>query len=71
MAKEPAKMSWAELAQEMHKRPDTFDHLMAWAEMERRRSRYMVISAFAAAVSAVFSAVAAIVAAIVAGHGRR
>ena len=45
MAKKASKMTAAEIAQEMQKRADSLDHLRARAELERRRSRYMMISA--------------------------
>jgi hypothetical protein len=64
-------MSAAELAQEMWKRADSLDHLMARAEVERRRSRYMMISAIATAVSATCAAIAAIVATYVAYRAGR
>jgi len=47
------------------------DHLRALAEMERRRTRYMLISAIATSVSAMGAAIAAIAAAIVAARGGR
>jgi hypothetical protein len=71
MAKKLEDMTYAELAQELYKRPDSLDHLMAKAEMARRAAvqaerngRIMLasvivagVSAFAAMLSAIFSAV--------------
>ena len=37
MAKHPSQMTEAELAQDMWKRADSLDHLMAKAEMDVRR----------------------------------
>ena len=54
------------LAQDMWKRADSLDHLMA-----RRRSRYMMTSAIATAVSATCAAIAAIVATYVAYRAGR
>jgi hypothetical protein len=69
MAKHPSQMTEAELAQDMWKRADSLEHLMAKAEMERRRTeaqlratRWMLVSATAAALSAVASAIAAAIA---------
>src|SRR5262249_55228910 len=66
MAKEPRDFTAGDIAREMEKRPDSLDHLRAQAEMERRRTRYMLISAIATSVSAMGAAIAAIAAAIVA-----
>lgn len=71
MVKKPKQMTADELAQEMHKREDALDHLMARAEMERRRSRYMLTSAIGTSASAAAAAIAAIVAAYVAYRGCR
>jgi hypothetical protein len=78
MAKEPHEKTLHELAQEMWKRPDSLDHLIAKAEMELRRTRaqlratsYMLIASIAAAVSAVAAAIAAGIAAYVALRGGR
>ena len=64
MAKEPRDFTADDIAREMEKRPDSLDHLRARAEMERRRTRYMLISAIATSVSAMGAAIAA----IAAGH---
>jgi hypothetical protein len=66
MAKKPRDFTADDIAREMEKRPDSLDHLRARAEMERRRTRYMLISAIATSVSAMGAAIAAIAAAIVA-----
>jgi hypothetical protein len=71
MAKQPSEMTSAELAQEMWKRADSLDHLQARAELERRRSRYMLTSAIGTAASATAAAIAAIVAAYVSYRGCR
>jgi hypothetical protein len=71
LSKEPSKLTDDELAQEMWKRPDSLDHLQARAEMERRRSRYMLTSAIGTSVSAACAAAAAIVATYVAYRGCR
>lgn len=62
MAKEPTKMTLAELAQEMRKEPETLDYRAAHAEMDRRRTLYMMASAIATAVAAIAAAVAAFMA---------
>ena len=49
---------------DLEKRADSYEHLRAWAELERRRSRYMMTSAIATSLSAAMASVAAIVAAI-------
>jgi hypothetical protein len=74
----PEKMTMAELAQEQWKRADSLDHLMAKAEMERRRTeaqlrgtKIMLASCIVASVSALGSAFAAAVAAYVAFRGVR
>jgi hypothetical protein len=66
MAKEPKQMSYAELAQEMWKREDSLDHLMAKAEMARRAAeqarwngRCMLASVIIAAIAAIASACSA------------
>ena len=66
MAKEPKEMSYPELAQEMWKREDSLEHLMAKAEMARWAAeqarfngRCMLASAIMAAVSAIASACSA------------
>jgi hypothetical protein len=71
MVKKASKMTAAEIAQEMQKRADSLDHLRARAELERRRSRYMMISAIATSISATGAAIAAIVATIVSYRGCR
>jgi hypothetical protein len=71
MAKKASKMTAAEIAQEMQKRADGLDHLRARAELERRRSRYMMISAIATSISATGAAIAAIVATVVSYRGCR
>ena len=66
MAKDPMEMSEAELTQEMWKKEDSLDHLMAKAEMARRAAaqarfngRCMLASAIIAAVAAIASACSA------------
>jgi hypothetical protein len=71
MVKKASKMTAAEIAQEMQKRADSLDHLRARAELERRRTRYMMTAAIATSVSATGAAIAAIVAAYVAYRGCR
>jgi hypothetical protein len=71
MAKEPRDFTADDIAREMEKRADSLDHLRARAELERRRTRYMLISAIGTSVSAMGAAIAAIVAAIVAARGGR
>jgi hypothetical protein len=66
-----AKMSERELAQEMWKAKGSLDRNQAEAEMERRRSRYMMTSAIATSVSATGAAIAAIIATYVAYRGCR
>jgi hypothetical protein len=56
LSKEPSKLTADELAQEMWKRPDSLDHLQARAELERRRSRYTLISAIGTSASAIAAA---------------
>ena len=69
MAKQPADMTLAELAQEMCKQPGTLDHLAAHAEMERRRTLYVMTSAIATSVSAIAAAVAALMATLITLQG--
>ncbi|WFU53016.1 hypothetical protein QA639_25425 [Bradyrhizobium pachyrhizi] len=71
--KNPQAMSLAELAQEMNKREDSLDHLIAKAEIVRRQTEaqleatrattrnasYMLVSVIVAALSAVAAAVSA------------
>jgi hypothetical protein len=78
MAKEPSEKTLDELAQDMRTRADGLTHLTAAAEMRLRRiraqlraTRYMLVSAVAAAVAAVGSAIAAGVACYVAFRGGR
>jgi hypothetical protein len=66
MAKEPRQMTYAELAQELVKRPDSLDHLTAKAEMTRRaavqdrwQSGLMLASVVIAALAAAASACSA------------
>lgn len=66
MAKEPKKMSYDELAQEMYKRQDSLDHLTAKAELARRAALqarcngwFMLASVIVAALAALASAASA------------
>jgi hypothetical protein len=66
VVKEPKDMSYAELAQEMYKREDSLDHLIAKAEMARRAAeqarwngRCMLASVIIAAFAAIASACSA------------
>jgi hypothetical protein len=63
LSKEPSKLTADELAHEMWRRADSLDHLQARAELERRRSCYMLTSAIGTSISAVGAAAAAILAA--------
>jgi hypothetical protein len=56
LSKEPSKLTADELAQEMWKHSDSVDHLQARAELERRRSRYMLASAIGTSISAIAAA---------------
>jgi hypothetical protein len=69
--KDPRTFTEDDIAREMQKRADSLDHLIARAELERRRSRYMLTSAIATSASAAGAAIAAIVAAYVAYRGCR
>jgi hypothetical protein len=77
MPKELSEKTLDELAQDMHTRPEGLTHLMAKAEMERRRTEaqlrataYTLVLSVAAAVSAASAAIAAGVAAYVTLGGR-
>jgi hypothetical protein len=66
MAKDPRQMSFDELAQDLHKREDSLDHLTAKAEIVRRAAlqarwngRCMLASVIIAALAAIASAVSA------------
>ena len=66
MEKTPQEMTYAELAQEMYKRADSLDHLIAKAEMARRaavqdtwKSWMMLASVVVAAIAAAASALSA------------
>jgi hypothetical protein len=59
MAKEPRQMSYAELAQEMWKREDSLEHLMAKAEMARRAAVQARFNGYCMLASFIIAAIAA------------
>jgi hypothetical protein len=60
MAREPRQMSYAELAQEMWKREDSLEHLMAKAEMVRRAAVQARFNGYCMLASVIIAAIAAI-----------